>query len=484
MDAVLNWLWQGGLVALAAAALLRATPRCPARMRYCAVWAACIVVLALPCVPFLLSAASSAQIPTTDALATSGVALAMPSEWWTSNTFALGLWSVWAFVCSCQLAVAARTLRRTRKECWQVPRKLEAHWHHWSRLKPTGRRASLMLSSRVRSAAVLGCGSPIIALAPALVEHLRNEDLDRVVVHEWAHVQRRDDIAQYLQFVVRVIAGWHPAIWWLQRQLNIEREVACDEAAVAATGSAKAYAVCLTTIASIPAYSKPFPALAVSSSGLGRRVVRILALRQSGAAPPAHGLVAAAAAMFAILALAVGGVRVVTAAAASTSVGAVVEIAKIPIAGTGMILSAPVIIESPAAHRMTAPRSPAPQERMGPAMDNTGSLPTAPAELAETTTLPAATVGAASPESQAPIDVMAAGPLEPVDAGEAPAGAFITVAAAIAEAAKLQRDSARPRAPWTAAAEAGAAIGRRSQTAGVATAAFFNQFGRKIAGSF
>ena len=133
---------------------------------------------------------------------------------------------------------------------------------------------------------------------------------------------------------------------------------------------------------------------------------------------------------------------------------------------------------------MTAPRSPAPQERMGPAMDNTGSLPTAPAELAETTTLPAATVGAASPESQAPVDVMAAGPLEPVDAGEAPAGASITVAAAIAEAANLQRDSARPRAPWTAAAEAGAAIGRRSQTAGVATAAFFNQFGRKIAGSF
>ena len=58
MDAVLNWLWQGALVALAAAALLRATPRCPARTRYCAVWAACIVVLVLPCVPFLLSAAS------------------------------------------------------------------------------------------------------------------------------------------------------------------------------------------------------------------------------------------------------------------------------------------------------------------------------------------------------------------------------------------------------------------------------------------
>ena len=32
---------------------------------------------------------------------------------------------------------------------------------------------------------------------------------------------------------MRALAGWHPAVWWLERQLRIEREVACDEIAVA-----------------------------------------------------------------------------------------------------------------------------------------------------------------------------------------------------------------------------------------------------------
>jgi hypothetical protein len=134
---------------------------------------------------------------------------------------------------------------------------------------------------------------------------------------------------------------------------------------------------------------------------------------------------------------------------------------------------------------MTAPRPPAPRARIRPAMDDAASLSAAPAELAGTATLRAATPAAPPfPEPQAAVDVMAVEPLELVDAGEAPAGTSMTVAAAVTEADNLQRDSARPRAPWTAAAETGAATGRRSHTAGVATAAFFNRFGRKIAGSF
>jgi len=178
-------------------------------------------------------------------------------------------------------------------------------------------------------------------------------------------------------------------------------------------------------------------------------------------------------------------VRVVTTAAALNSVGAALEIAEIPTAEGEVILSAPVIVESPAAHPMIARRPPAPRERMRPVTDTIGVLPTASAELAETTTLPAETIaGSASPESQAPVDGVAAVPLEPVEAGEALAGASTTVIAATLEADNSQRDSSPTRRPWTAAAEAGSVIGRRSQATGVATAAFFNRFGRKIAASF
>ena len=109
----------------------------------------------------------------------------------------------------------------------------------------------------------------------AFLASLSDADLDRVVVHEWAHVQRRDDLTQHVQWLVRVVAGWHPALWWLGRQMDLEREVACDEIAVSQTGTAKGYAQCLVTLAGLSnGPARPLPVLAVSPSRLQRRLVR------------------------------------------------------------------------------------------------------------------------------------------------------------------------------------------------------------------
>src|SRR4029434_10138006 len=109
-------------------------------------------------------------------------------------------------------------------------------------------------------------GRPQIAIAPALVGQLNTLDLDRVLVHEWAHVQRRDDIGQLVPRLFWIVVGWHPAAWWFERQLEFEREAACDELAVSVTGSAKGYAGCLALLAALPhASAAPVPALAVAS---------------------------------------------------------------------------------------------------------------------------------------------------------------------------------------------------------------------------
>ena len=91
----------------------------------------------------------------------------------------------------------------------------------------------------------------MIAVAPSLLTTLDAGELDRVLIHEWAHVQRRDDLVHILQIVVRIIAGWHPALWWIDRRLHLEREIACDEMTVAATGSPKSYAACLMKVATV-----------------------------------------------------------------------------------------------------------------------------------------------------------------------------------------------------------------------------------------
>ncbi len=116
-----------------------------------------------------------------------------------------------------------------------------------------------------------------------------------------------------VQHVVRAIAGWHPAVWWLERRLDFEREAACDEVAVDVTGSAKGYAACLVTLAGMPRTPiRSLPGLAaVSPSQLRRRLERIL-MPQWMAAGRARVTAICGAAGLAVLALAVSHVRAVS----------------------------------------------------------------------------------------------------------------------------------------------------------------------------
>src|SRR5262249_54897488 len=155
---------------------------------------------------------------------------------------ALALWAAWCAIAVVRVVRAAFALRRARTACLELPEQRRSSLAAWSRNAARGRRARLVVSADVQSAAVLGCVRPVIAIAPVLVDRLEDDELDRVVIHEWAHVQRRDDLANLVQLGVWAIAGWHPAVWWLDRQLRLEREVACDDMVVALTGSAKAYA--------------------------------------------------------------------------------------------------------------------------------------------------------------------------------------------------------------------------------------------------
>ena len=79
----------------------------------------------------------------------------------------------------------------------------------------------------------------MIAVAPALVRAARaTTELDRVGDSRvGARAAARRSLESPADRACWHMAGWHPAVWWLERQLRIEREVACDEMAVSLTGN-------------------------------------------------------------------------------------------------------------------------------------------------------------------------------------------------------------------------------------------------------
>ncbi len=99
-----------------------------------------------------------------------------------------------------------------------------------------------------------------------------------VLVHELAHVRRRDVLAQLLADVACAIHWCNPLVWVCARRLRVEREIAADDAVLAAGVRPSRYAEELVAVAT--SVATPGAALAMAErSSLEARVASILTSR-------------------------------------------------------------------------------------------------------------------------------------------------------------------------------------------------------------
>jgi hypothetical protein len=114
---------------------------------------------------------------------------------------------------------------------------------------------------------------PAILLPCCLVEKLSAEELDQVGLHEMAHLARWDDWTNLVQKLIEAVFFFHPAVHWIGRQLNLEREIACDDWVIFRTGKPKPYAACLTRLVELTG-RMDVPALAPGSWTTKKQISR------------------------------------------------------------------------------------------------------------------------------------------------------------------------------------------------------------------
>ena len=125
----------------------------------------------------------------------------------------------------------------------------------WSRLLAESaremgvRREVRLLRSRDQSMPMtFGIRRPSI-LIPAIAETWPADRRRAVILHELAHIARRDCLTQTVAFVACAVYWFHPGVWWVARRLRIERELACDDRVIAAGTQPCEYAGHLLEIA-------------------------------------------------------------------------------------------------------------------------------------------------------------------------------------------------------------------------------------------
>jgi beta-lactamase regulating signal transducer with metallopeptidase domain len=296
---LLTWFWQGLALTIVLALALHALPQVNAATRYVLWWCAlaAVIFLGWQSLPGSVSTAAISAAAAGSASSESSLALHVrPLPAGVLSLFTIVWMSVGCFRLM-QLFPGLSALYRLKDECRQFPASVEAQLPLW--LGATGRHARLALCDRLEGAALLGLHEPIIALPASLVGGLSAADLDQIIQHESGHVQRRDDWMRLLQTMIEAAVWIHPATFLIGRQLNLEREVACDDWVVHQTGSPKRYAACLSRVAERRAHTAPAFAQALFGGrrDLVRRINRLVddrrnRLRRPSLSAAAVGIVA------------------------------------------------------------------------------------------------------------------------------------------------------------------------------------------------
>lgn len=275
----LNAIPVGLLIAALAWLLQRLLAKRGSALRFSIWFAALLVIAGLPFFPRFANVQASAPVHV-------GVTL--------SNSWAFVVMAVWAAITgiyAIRVGLGLLKLRRLRKnsvplDLSQLPPELQQTAEECN----SARSLLICASFDVRVPTAIGFLRPTILIPEWTLRELPVSDLKAVILHEFAHLQRRDDWTNLAQKAIRALFFFHPAVWWIERRLSMEREVACDELVLAKTGDARAYAECLVSLAEkgIMRRSVGLAQAAVSHvRELSQRLSRILA-RANSSAPFAH----------------------------------------------------------------------------------------------------------------------------------------------------------------------------------------------------
>jgi len=338
LERLLFCLAEGTALVLVLSALLQFLPARDSRTRF-RLWFSALV--------------ATASLPLLTALWTPETVLGAPrpvlNVSFSVAEYVVATWALLAFCGVLRVVAGLVQVRKLRNAC--RPLELSSLGAETAQLIADFRKrrsVEMLVAERAHVPSAIGFFRPAIILPAWLVEEgasdefnhgelhqdeLNQDELKHVVLHELAHLRRYDDWTNLAQQMLKAILFFHPAVWWMERNLVLDREIACDDAVLAQTGSPRVYAQCLAQVAE-KSFLRRQLALAQAAVSrvrqLSRRVARILDANRPYAVPvwkPAVPVALATAIVCGISFAWIPGMVQVGGSAAETSLAAPISIA-------------------------------------------------------------------------------------------------------------------------------------------------------------
>ena len=156
------------------------------------------------------------------------------------------LWLAGVLVLSVRTVGGWWMIQRLRRSgLAQVPQSVVDSSVRLSQRMGIKRKIDLRVSGRISGPLAMGVFRSLILVPVSTLTALNEEQLEVVLAHELAHIRRADYLWNMLQSMIETLFFFHPAVWWVSNKLRQQRELCCDDAALACCSDPLVFATAL-----------------------------------------------------------------------------------------------------------------------------------------------------------------------------------------------------------------------------------------------
>ncbi len=138
------------------------------------------------------------------------------------------------------------------------------------------KKVILLKSAITKIPMVLGHLKPVILFPASALTTLSSEEIEAILLHELAHIRRKDYLVNILQNFAEIIFFFNPAVLWISSLIKEERENCCDDIAIGQVKSKKQFIHALVSFQEYNLTSKYAATFSGKRNHLLNRVKRII----------------------------------------------------------------------------------------------------------------------------------------------------------------------------------------------------------------
>ncbi|SDD74665.1 Signal transducer regulating beta-lactamase production, contains metallopeptidase domain [Dyadobacter soli] len=251
-------LWQGLIAAIVAGAILLCTRKSRPAFRYNMLALVMLLFVSAAVVTFVLTMRDTAAVQEgarpASAIVFSGewimqaafqnagnAAIAATETGWVMRIMAFFtehaqvIVTVWFLIFALKSLLAASGLLYLRKVAQQVSTpemKWIVRFYELAERMRISQEVELRESLQVAVPMVVGFLNPVVLVPLGMLANLPAAQVEAILLHELAHIRRRDYLINLVQIFCENVFFFNPAVWWISKLIREEREHCCDDLAI------------------------------------------------------------------------------------------------------------------------------------------------------------------------------------------------------------------------------------------------------------